>query len=447
MAGFKYNCDFCSNYGTDVLDLWRRHLKAHEFPCKHCTRVFYKLYNLKYHTQHVHKNQTWDRPVAGHRTTPTFSTTYWDGTQIKYQETKVGLYEYNYLINFKGYTEQDNESLHTRMIFIQKVLDDIVSHFKNFLVSKKDKIQLIFNSKPNLLAVPFATKFCNKHTFTASYLKDRASTLLNSNQSFVLDGNFHLAVKLYTAKTIEGGASLKNDEYFTALKKKRSVVFLDNYKKGHYLCFAKSLVIGIAKIAFDTGEISNNLWGDYRRQRNILIKKARQLQKLSKTPFNSFIKLEHIKNFDKILQEFQIIVLKGPLNNIIYSSSNKSEKKLYVLYYKNHYIPILNYRAFIGVRYICEFCDAWCSNPLVHHICSKKCFQCHHKKHENSFDVKIKCTKCDNTFYSKKCFIQHKKKSFKSKNKKSICDIFKFCVTCNCSHNIARCKPEKNPFL
>ena len=108
MAGFKYNCEFCSNYGTDVLDLWRRHLKAHEFPCKHCTRVFYKLYNLKYHTQHVHKNQTWDRPVAGHGTTPTFSTTYWDGTQIKYQETKVGLYEYNYLINFKGYTEQDN---------------------------------------------------------------------------------------------------------------------------------------------------------------------------------------------------------------------------------------------------------------------------------------------------------------------------------------------------
>ena len=116
------------------------------------------------------------------------------------------------------------------------------------------------------------------------------------------------------------------------------------------------------------------------------------------------------------------------------------------MYYKNHYIPILNYRAFIGVRYICEFCDAWCSNPLVHHICSKKCFQCHHKKHENSFDVKIKCTKCDNTFYSKKCFIQHKKKSFESKNKKSICDIFKFCVTCNCSHDIARCKPEKTHF-
>ena len=120
MPDFKYNCNFCSNYGTDAPDIWRNHLKAHEFPCKHCNKVFYKLFNLKYHVQHVHKDQSWSRPVTGQGATPTFSTTYWNGVQTKYQETTVGLYVYNYLINFKGYTEQDNKDLHTHIVFVKK---------------------------------------------------------------------------------------------------------------------------------------------------------------------------------------------------------------------------------------------------------------------------------------------------------------------------------------
>ena len=453
MEKCQFNCGVCLNFKTNRADEWEYHIKKHKCRCSDCGKVFYKPQNLRNHINYVHKNETWVRPVYGTgegENSAVFSTKYWEGTQIKLQETSLGLYEYNYLINFKHYTKKDNKDLHSRIIFVHKVLEDIVKHFKKLLVTKKDKIQLIFNSHPSILAAPFASKFCNRHTFTVKYLKERAATLLNSNQFFVLNENFHLTVKLYKSKIIKGGHPKHVsffDDYHTALKQKRSVVYLNKRKNNSNLCFAESLILGIAKINVNEGTIDKKVWKKYVDQRSILLIKSRLLQKSTGIPFNTHIKLKHIKKFEKILKDYQIIVLKGPLNKVIYSSIKKCEKKLYVLYYKDHYIPILNYRSFIAFKYTCPFCNVNCNQILYKHICSQKCFRCHQKKHKNSLNIKIKCSTCKNMFYDKQCYFNHKETiALINNEKKSVCDVYKFCDECGCSHNVALCKPQGSYF-
>ena len=79
---------------------------------------------------------------------------------------------------------------------------------------------------------------------------ERAESLLNSNESFVLTNDFHITVKLYKKKKLAGGA-LKRlaqfNNYEECLRKKKSVLMLATKKTDQKnLCFAKAVQLLLA---------------------------------------------------------------------------------------------------------------------------------------------------------------------------------------------------------
>ena len=91
---------------------------------------------------------------------------------------------------------------------------------------------------------------------------------------------------------------------------------------------------------------------------------------------NTQVALKDVSKFDKCFKKFQINVHRldcGKLKKIHSGKNNKTDS-LNVFYHDNHFYPIVNFKAFIGVSYICEYCDFATSNQLFHHVCKAKCF-------------------------------------------------------------------------
>ena len=197
----QFSCDICANFTTFSQEAWGEHVQTHALKCRICERVFYRRYNLKEHLRYVHGEEVWRAPTLGRGGSAdgnlNFQSDLWEAELILHQGTQFGFHQYEYIIKLKKFTDEENSSLEDRILYIQSIVTEIGDRCRELLTHPDDKIQLIFNSDPGLISAPFATRFCNRKEFTNKYLLDRANTLLNSNQNFVLTDAFHIGVKIY----------------------------------------------------------------------------------------------------------------------------------------------------------------------------------------------------------------------------------------------------------
>merc|ERR1712055_252440 len=225
---------------------------------------------------------------------------------ILHQDTRLGFHQYEYIIKLKKFTDEENSSLEDRILYIQRIVTEIGDRCRELLTHPDDKIQLVFSSDPGLISAPFATRFCNRKEFTNRYLLDRANTLLNSNQNFVLSDSFHIGVKIYKESEIVGGSVPRLsafNNYDHCLLRKKSIVFLRGGTKN--LCFSKSVQILLAQRRFKKKSITIKQWRRYlckrkNKGRNYFLEhRAIMLQKSAKIAIGRKLKICDIKKIEE----------------------------------------------------------------------------------------------------------------------------------------------------
>ena len=261
----QFSCDICSNFTTFSQEAWDAHVQTHLLRCRICEKIFYRRWNLTRHLRYVHGQEVWHPPTLGGGSADSglnFESDLWEAELILHQDTRLGFHQYEYIIKLKKFTDEENNSLEDRIVYIQRIVTEIGDRCRELLTHPNDKIQLVFNSDPGLISAPFATRFCNRKEFTNKYLLDRANTLLNSNQNFVLSDAFHIGVKIYKEAEIAGGSVPRLsafNNYEHCLLEKKSIIFLRGGTKN--LCFSKSVQILLAQRRYKKKQLLKNNGG------------------------------------------------------------------------------------------------------------------------------------------------------------------------------------------
>ena len=160
----NYSCDFC-NYENDDEIIFREHLLQHRLQCRDCDAIFYRQDNLDRHIQYCHLADVWTTPQFGRGAAPDFESQYWQGFMTHKSRNKIGLHEYDYQLNFKGYEDEHNIDLVSKIAFVKKAILDIADFFRKKLTHDNDKLQIIFNAHPDSLKASYRTRFYNKSNF------------------------------------------------------------------------------------------------------------------------------------------------------------------------------------------------------------------------------------------------------------------------------------------
>lgn len=434
-----FRCGICKKKGFSSEQAIRSHINTHILKCKKCEQIFYRKTNLKWHTDHVHDGRVWTRLQFGGGVKPTFSSKNWDAFTTKKRQTNIGFSETSYNLIFKKYNKSVNDTLLSRMSFIKKVLYDVVIFFKNKM-SDSDTLQLILFGNPNSVKSMFSTQFLPKNDLSYDFISKKVVQFLNSNEYFEINKDMSLDVKMIETN---GGRALginKAPNLLLLLHRKRCIINIENTDT---LCFAKSLIISYYHYKLKKNLISHSFWVRKLKTKKstFLTQRAIFLQQSVKLPLNFPVKINDIHRFQFFFKQNQINVFdihNGKLNKI-YSTNMSCLGGLNILYYNNHYSPILSLKAMKGVTYKCKWCDHFSTNALLHHVCKNKCFFCHSRKHDEETVSVKSCKICKQLFFSQICYNQHKKKIYGGK---SVCDIFQKCKKCAKIHNIKK-KCEK----
>ena len=251
-----YDCQFCpidKPFTCNSRSKFDRHVKRHRIKCKYCNKIFYRGDNIKNHKKYCHSNYLWMRPIYGYGPANIkFADKTWEAYEHSVIKTDIGLTDINYHVILKEYDDSDNQNMYTKLAFINKTLDNIITTFKPKMKWPNSKIQITFNGNPNTIGEPMATKVMTKKNFNLEYISERAETLLNSNQNFILSQDFTLNVKLINIKPDNGGSGINfkfYDTYQKALLTKQSVLTkYRGYDKLDKLCFARSIILAMAYI-------------------------------------------------------------------------------------------------------------------------------------------------------------------------------------------------------
>ena len=448
--GGCYKCGICQNFTSQSHAAWVVHLAKHKVVCPYCGKTFHRRDNLKIHIKHTHKGVLWTSPTLGSGISERLNlqNEHWTGELITKQETELNFYHYQYLIKLRNFTEKDNESVENKLKFINNVVCSIGDTCRQLMTHPADKIQLIFITNPDLMMAPLATPFVRRKGFTNSFLMDRTAAILNSNESFALTQDFHISVKLLKKEQMAGGGQ-KNGrglhvfaDYEHFLRQKRSVMVLAAPKNDQTnLCFAKATQILLAERRFKLKTLSKKMLAAYKRNGVFLKTRAWMLQRSAKVKIGKKIKIVDIPKFEKVLPaDVGFRILDAPNHNLLYETARPYKYRLPLLYYKNHFMPILDLKNFLGYRYRCVFCGKNTQSELYKHVCSQKCFKCHQGKHNTDRDFVRTCESCDVSFNSYACFDDHLHSNIGGH--KTVCELYKTCQTCSHVHRVdGECGP------
>ena len=177
------------------------------------------------------------------------------------RRNQLGLRETGYSVRFKNVSTDANESLTTRMVYLKKTLQKIVSLFKAKM-SEADTAQLILYSNPEAIKSVFSTPFMRKSDFTYAYISNRVVEVLNSNEDFRINKEMLIDVKVIYGSGGRG-VSLKNSPNFLKLLFKKRSVLRNKGKDGR--CFARALLYAINHHKRKSGTISEARRSEERR--------------------------------------------------------------------------------------------------------------------------------------------------------------------------------------
>ena len=424
--GPPYKCNICGKKNFRTLPDLKKHVAIHKILCDICGESFYRKKNLNVHKRHVHDSVPWLASQIGgsFNTEPEFSGQHFDVFKTKVRLTRLGLTENSYSVKFKNLNNDVNDTITTRLDYLKKLLYQIIKGFKKQM-SPADTSQLILYGSPENIKAAFSTPFLCKNDFNYAYITNRVTQLLNSNENFLVNNEMFIDIKIVKSA---GGALMgmnKAPNTLAFLKRKRSVM---TNECDDNLCYARAVLLAYYHHRYKNKTITKKSWYKVSKPYNSFVKKkAEMLQMTAGLSKNTQVSIKDTRKFEKCFKNFQINVywISNGETKILHSGKNIDSPALNVLYHTNHYYPIINLKAFKGIKHSCEYCGHTSkSRQLYQHVCKAKCFLCHginnHPCHTTDRDnnVSHSCQECHQDFYSEICYNQHKIKLYTKKDKK-----------------------------
>ena len=444
----QFNCKICGEKDFPGIDEVNYHIRRnHRIPCLYCGLIFYRENNLKTHVKYVHEHVPWTPPqFGGGNRDVMHSDAQFDIIRRTEKRNQLGLRETGYSVRFKNVSTDANESLTTRMVYLKKTLQKIVSLFKAKM-SEADTAQLILYGNPEAIKSVFSTPFMRKSDFTYAYISNRVVEVLNSNEDFRINKEMLIDVKVIYGSGGRG-VSLKNSPNFLKLLFKKRSVLRNKGKDGR--CFARALLYAFYHHKRKSGTITEAKWKSLMRPNNYFMKiHTDWMHKRAGLSGSSAVEIRQLARFERHLPNYQIVVywiVQGKLKKLFVGKNINSTTPLNIFYHMSHFYPILNLKGFHGTDYLCRYCDAPITGRLYQHVCDAKCFLCHgggkHKCPLKTDGHSIQsCGECGQNFYDNACYKEHKRKKYK---RKSVCDIYKRCTKCNEVHDVSiACKEDR----
>ena len=257
--------------------------------------------------------------------------------------------------------------------------------------------------------------------------------VLQSNEQVSLQSGMQVHV-VHVGMPQGGVASRKRKHYGFKLAKfldnKKSVLRIQNKDS---LCLARALVTDIARQDKDPE------WNSIRMGRKEQRLLAQQLHQKADVQ-EGLCGLPEVDKFQKVIDNYQIIVLSAKHFNAIVYKGLRREKQIYLYHYENHFDIITSISSFLGKNYWCLECMKG-YDVKEKHRCSKVCKCCFT---EGCLGITLKapwreCGTCHRMFAGTDCYANHCRPN---RDGQSVCQKFYKCQKCYKVISHKKRKPE-----
>ena len=272
-----------------------------------------------------------------------------------------------------------------------------------------------------------------RHELNAERIMGEVQRVLQSNEQVSLQDRMRAHV-VHVAMPQGGVASRKRKHYGFKIAKfldsKKSVLRIQNKDS---LCLACTIMTDIARQ--DKDPEWNSIRQGCKEQRLL----AQQLHQKAGVQ-EGLCGIPEVDKFQKVIDNYQIIILSSKHFNAIVYKGPRREKQIYLYHYENHFDVITSVSSFLGKSYWCLECMKG-HNTKEKHRCSKLCKCCFT---EGCAGITQKaawreCDTCHRIFAGDECYANHCRPNRESQ---SVCQKFYKCVKCNKVMSHQKRKPE-----
>lgn len=258
--------------------------------------------------------------------------------------------------------------------------------------------------------------FIPPHELTVERILTEVEKVCQSNDKWIFHGelniNFIHAIFPVGGRKTKGLVNVekrvKNEKCFISIENK------DN------LCLARAIIVAKSKID------NHTKYSTIKRGGNLQDQLAQELHATAGIQHTSKCGLEEIKNYQKALNGYQLIVYSSShFNEMVYMGPEAS-KRIYIYHYNSHFAVITTMSAFLNKSYFCVKCNKGFNN-YKKHFCENTCACC--RSPDNCLFVAwIICKNCQRIFKNQECFNKHQ---VKNNVNRSVCDIYRKCKECH----------------
>ena len=432
----KYTCPTCNKSFTrkDNLD---RHLKKHQnennYHCAKCSKVFIREDALENHYIQ-HENQT-----GGAAKRPRED----DEVELNKRRRTEPIVKAKDFYNIERVSERNIEKFKTTASYYKITVNDLeIRGIPEILKALKKIFQSVINTiagdvpSNDLVRIsmdnpeldyPIVMSFMRRTNLTVDRILSEIERVLQSYEQFVLDETFGIEFVHVHLMKASGHKRKPYVDIGRLLDSKRSIIQIRNRDE---LCCARALVTAMARIH------NHTQWNNIRQGRKIQEELARDLHRKAGVPLAS-CGIDEVKQFQKVLPDFQIIILsKEHFNSVIFQGP-EGGIPIYLYYHDQHYDVICKVTGFLDRSYFCLECKKGYNNKEKH-SCNNACHLCKHI-HDEADENWMHCEQCNCNFVNQTCYDLHLNQTFAGN---STCKSYYRCRECSQLINKAKQKSD-----
>ncbi|XP_026288125.2 uncharacterized protein LOC113213318 [Frankliniella occidentalis] len=259
---------------------------------------------------------------------------------------------------------------------------------------------------------------------------DKLSRILNSNQTFMVDGKLKLSY-IHIPSPKPGGRRINRienettEQWLTRKIDKKSIFSPDNTDN---MCLTRSVAIAIARHGMNRKAFSRFKVATTGLQQENALKLCENAHIDPTQPCG----IDEVVKLQDSLPDFRLCVFTDKNAACVYKGPYVAGRKnIYLLWHQEHFSAILYPGAAFDFHFECEKCVVFYNHKLDHH-CEGYCWRCYgENQHE---DALVRCPTCHHHFAGAECLEKHK--TVKINNTQfTKCELFKFCNICKKSYS------------
>ena len=348
-------------------------------------------------------------------------------TVKKHHSKKFGMTATDHVIRFNNVLAQVDllESHERTQAIFHHLLNDVT-----WDMNPKDQVRFILRSEQ--LDTPISIPFLPVERLTTERVFSQIERVIQSNQEFRLNDTvtidiIHVVSPKGSGKSKVKRTTLNIREY---LKEKKSVISINNNDD---FCLARALVVAIARIEKDPK------YKQIRDSRGHLqLDRALDLHEAANVPLGP-CGMTEVKLFQQYLSNYQIIVVSGDHDSIIYPPKppDTDEKPTINLYFHDkHFDVITTLPGFLNRSYFCHRCHK-AYDHTADHVCPTMCGSC------RAFGCVLEgdgivCNECDRLLKNQACYAHHKEPI--NGGGRSVCEVIRKCEKCGKAMDVRQIK-------